>query len=95
DQFNPVLIDAITVEGETMAVPFDNHGWLLWYNRRLIEEAGLDPDNLPKNGQEFIEWGQKLTTDVNGKHPNEEGFDPDNVEIWAMYPTWTRYSFPT
>jgi ABC-type glycerol-3-phosphate transport system substrate-binding protein len=95
DDFNAVLIDQITIEGETMAVPFDNHGWLLWYNRRLIEEADLDPDNLPKDGLEFIEWGQKLTVDVNGKHPNEEGFDPDNVEVWAMYPTWTRYSFPT
>lgn len=95
DQFNSVLMDQITVDGQTMAVPFDNHGWLLWYNRKLIEDAGLDPDNLPKNGAEFIEWGQQLTTDVNGKHPNEDGFDADNVDIWAIYPTWPRYSYPT
>ena len=30
--FNETLINAITVDGQTMAVPFDNHGWLLWYN---------------------------------------------------------------
>ena len=93
--FNPVLIDAITYNGETMAVPFDNHGWLLWYNTKLISDAGLDPENLPKNGTEFIEWAQKLTTDVNGKHPNEEGFDPDNVDVWAMEFTWPRYTIPT
>jgi ABC-type glycerol-3-phosphate transport system substrate-binding protein len=93
--FNPSVIDAITYDGNTMAVPFDNHGWMLWYNFKLIEEAGLDPDNLPKNGTEFIEWAQQLTTDVNGKHPNEEGFDPDNVDVWAIDYTWPRYTIPT
>jgi ABC-type glycerol-3-phosphate transport system substrate-binding protein len=67
--YNPTLIDQITVDGQTMAVPFDNHGWMLWYNKSLITAAGLDPNNLPKNGTEFIPWAQKLTTDVNGKHP--------------------------
>ncbi len=97
DQFNQNLIDQITVEGETMACPFDNHGWVMYYNRRLLEQFGLpsDPESLPKNGAEFIEWGLQCTVDVNGKHPNEPGFDPNNVEIWAQYPTWTRYTYPT
>jgi ABC-type glycerol-3-phosphate transport system substrate-binding protein len=95
DDFNPAVISAITYEGQAMAVPFDNHGWLLWYNTQLLEEAGLDPDNLPQNGAEFIEWAQQLTTDVNGLHPNEEGFDKDNVDVWAMEFTWPRYTIPT
>jgi ABC-type glycerol-3-phosphate transport system substrate-binding protein len=95
DDFNPAVIDAITYEGNTMAVPFDNHGWMLWYNKQLIEDAGLDPENLPQNGDEFLEWAQMLTTDVNGLHPNEEGFDPDNVDVWAMEFTWPRYTIPT
>lgn len=95
DQFNDVLINQITVDGKTMAVPFDNHGWLNWVNTKIIKDAGLDPDNLPKNGTEFIPWAQKITTDKNGKHPNEEGFDPDNVVVWAIYWTWTRYTEPT
>lgn len=95
DDFNHVLIESITYEGKTMAVPFDNHGWLLWYNTKLIEDAGLDPNNLPKNGTEFLEWGQKLTTDVNGLHPNDAGFDKDNVQVWAHEYTWPRYTIPT
>jgi len=93
--YNPTLIDQITVDGQTMAVPFDNHGWLLWYNKSLITAAGLDPANLPKNGTEFLEWAQKLTTDVNGKHPTDAGFDKDNVNVWAIDFTWTRYTEPT
>ena len=94
-EFNDVLIDAITIEGNTMAVPFDNHGWLLWYNTKLMEDAGLDPDALPTNGAEFIDMAQQLTTDVNGLHPTDEGFDPDNVDVWAIDYTWPRFTIPT
>jgi len=94
DDFNASVIENISFDGQTMAVPFDNHGWLLWYNVELIENAGLDPENLPKNGTEFIEWAQQLTTDVNGKHPTEEGFDKDNVDVWAIDYTWPRYTIP-
>jgi len=90
--FNPSVIDAITIDGQTMAVPFDNHGWILWYNTKLISDAGLDPNNLPKNGTEFLAWAQKLTTDVNGKHPTEAGFDKDNVDVWAIDLTWPRFT---
>ena len=93
--YNASLIEQITVDGQTMAVPFDNHGWMLWYNKSLITAAGLDPNALPKNGAEFIEWAQKLTTDVNGKHPTDAGFDKDNVQVWAHEFTWTRYTEPT
>ena len=54
DAFNEALIQGITVDGQIMAVPFDNHGWLLWYNEELIKAAGLDPETLPANGAEFI-----------------------------------------
>ena len=94
-EFNDVLINQLTVEGNTMAVPFDNHGWLLWYNTKLMEDAGLDPDALPTNGAEFIDMAQQLTTDVNGLHPTDEGFDPDNVDVWAIDYTWPRFTIPT
>ena len=97
DDFNSEVITAISYNGEIMAVPFDNHGWLLWYNTQLLEEAGFDsdPSALPKDGIEFLEWAQQLTTDVNGLHPNEDGFDPDNVDVWAIEFAWPRYTIPT
>jgi ABC-type glycerol-3-phosphate transport system substrate-binding protein len=92
--YNASLMQAITVDGQVMAVPFDNHGWLLWYNKDLITAAGLDPNNLPSNGAEFIAWAQQITTDVNGKHPLDAGFDQNNVQVWAHEFTWTRYTEP-
>ena len=95
DQFNDVLLDQISVDGAAMAVPFDNHGWILWANTKVIEDAGLDPTQIPTNGDDFIEWAMQITTDVNGLHPNEDGFDPDNVAVYATYWTWPRFTVPT
>lgn len=97
DDYNPSLVTMMTYDGKMMAVPFDNHGWILWYNKEILENAGLptEPDQLPKNGEEFIEWAQKITTDVNGKHPTDEGFDKDNVQVWATGYSWPRYTIPS
>ena len=93
--YNPSLMKQITYDGKIMAVPFDNHGWILWLNTKLVKDAGLDPENLPKNGEEFITWAQKLTTDKNGKHPTDTGFDKDNVDVWATEFTWPRFTMPS
>ena len=64
-------MDVISYEGKTMAVPFDNHGWVQYVNTKVIKEAGLDPENLPTNDTEFIDFALKVTTDEAGKHANE------------------------
>ena len=95
DDYNKSLIDQITVDGKTMCVPFDNHGWMLWLNTKLVKDAGLDPTKLPTNSHEFLTWAQKLTTDKNGKHPGESGFDQNNVQVWAFEETWPRFTIPS
>jgi ABC-type glycerol-3-phosphate transport system substrate-binding protein len=92
---NPALIEAITVDGKALAVPFDNHGWINWVNTKVIKDAGLDPEKPPQNGTEFIEWAQKITVDEAGKHPNEDGFNPDKVKIWATHSSWQRFTLPS
>lgn len=88
DDFNPNLLKTVTVDGKLMGIPFDNHGWGLYYNTKLIQDAGLDPNNMPKNGAEFLTWADKLTVDENGKHPSESGFNADKVKVWATHASW-------
>ncbi|HEU5086473.1 MAG TPA: extracellular solute-binding protein, partial [Roseiflexaceae bacterium] len=95
NDFAESLINAITVEGKTQAVPFDNHGWLNWVNTKVIKDAGLDPENLPKNGTEFLDFANKIVVDDAGKHPNEDGFNPDRVQIWATHSSWQRFTIPS
>lgn len=95
DDFVKAIMDVITIEGKTMAVPFDNHGWTCYVNTKVIKDAGLDPENLPQNGTEFIDWAFKITVDENGKHPDEDGFNPDKVKIWPIWYTWPRFTMPS
>lgn len=95
EDFSPVLIDAVTYEGNTMCVPFDNHGWVLYYNTQVIEEAGLDPEQLPTNGAEFIDWALQITTDENGNRPTDSGFDPERIKTFAISYTWPRFTIPS
>lgn len=95
DDFAPAIMDTITIEGNTMAVPFDNHGWNMYVNTKILEDAGLDPDNLPQNGAEFLDWALQITTDSNGRHPTDDGFDADNIEIFAWHQSWPRFTYPS
>ncbi len=95
DDFVKAIMDVITIEGKTMAVPFDNHGWTCYVNTKVIKDAGLDPENLPQNGTEFIDWAFKITVDESGKHPDEDGFNPDKVKVWPIWYTWPRFTMPS
>ncbi len=95
DDFPASLMEAISVDGKAQAVPFDNHGWVNWVNTQVIKDAGLDPNNLPKNGTEFVAWAQKIVTDENGKHPNEEGFNADQIKVYATHSSWQRFTLPS
>jgi multiple sugar transport system substrate-binding protein len=65
----------------------------LYYNAEVFEAAGIEPPtNDPEQAWEwdyFVEIAKRMTTDVNGKHPGEDGFDVENVDIWGVnWPTW-------
>lgn len=50
-----------TYRDELCAIPFSNSTILLYYNKGLFEEAGLDPQNPPKTIEEMAEAVEKLT----------------------------------
>ncbi|MFN8445161.1 MAG: extracellular solute-binding protein [Caldilineaceae bacterium] len=95
DDFAKAIMDAITYEGKTMAVPFDNHGWIQFVNTKVISDAGLDPQKLPTNADEFIEFALQVTQDENGKRANEDGFDPEKIKVFALHQSWPRFTIPS
>lgn len=65
----------------------------IYYNADIFKEAGIEPpSNDPDEAWEwdhFLEVARQLTVDANGKHPGEDGFDPENVNQWGVHwPTW-------
>lgn len=65
----------------------------IYFNADIFAEAGIEPpSNDPAQAwtwEKFVEVATALTVDVNGKHPNDDGFDPDNVDRYGVHwPTW-------
>ena len=66
----------------------------VYYNADIFEKEGITPpSNNPDEAWDwpkFLEVSKQLTKDVNGKHPGDAGFDPDNMDRWAIqWPTWS------
>lgn len=56
-----------------------NEGFLRYglnYNARLVEEAGLDPDNPPRTWSECLEWHKALTKRDSAGNLLQIGLDP-------------------
>ncbi|GGG19213.1 ABC transporter substrate-binding protein [Paenibacillus abyssi] len=84
DSLNAELVKGFEYNGEQYGIPKDWDTLGVFYNKELLNRAGFDhyPDNLswnPTDGGSLVEFLQKLTIDAGGKHPGEEGFDPDNI----------------
>ena len=75
---------------------------LMFYNKALFDEAGVPyPPSDPAKAwtwDEFVAAAQKLTTDVNSKHPGDAGFDSEKISTYGVafdktYEGWTFYPF--
>ena len=69
DDLFPVLFDVIgLIDGQHYAVPWANSTHGLFYNRILMEQAGLDPNRPPRNIEEMtqmmIQARERLPADV-------------------------------
>lgn len=76
--------------GDLYALPKDIGPTVVYINVDLFEEMGVPLPSFeePMTWDEIVEVGTQLTVDVNGRHPGEEGFDPENVEIWGGPELW-------
>jgi ABC-type sugar transport system, periplasmic component len=76
-------------DGHTYSLSWYSEPFVVYYNKKLVEEAGLDPNNLPKTYDEYLTWAKALTKkDASGK-----------VVQWALAPwmgeEWWRWQFTT
>ncbi|MFD1708973.1 ABC transporter substrate-binding protein [Siminovitchia sediminis] len=63
DDFFPGFMENSQAEGKTWSVPFQRSTVLLYYNKDLFKEAGLDPEKAPETWEEVTEYSKKLTKD--------------------------------
>ena len=51
DGVDPAMADTLTFDGKTYGIPAGVHYWVMFYNKKVFEENGLQP---PKTWDEFI-----------------------------------------
>ena len=64
EDFFPVFRDAFKYKGKNYGVAKDFNAYVLFYNKKMFAEAGLD--TVPTNWKEFYEFSEKLTRDKDG-----------------------------
>lgn len=75
-------------DNKSYGLPFDGGSLALYYNKELLEAAGIpypDPDK-PLTWDQTVQVATKLTLDRNGKHPGESGFDPKRIKQYGLDP---------
>ena len=66
--FYPAFMENSQTGGKTWGIPFQRSTIVMYYNKELFKEAGLDPNKPPATWKETTEYAQKLTKrDASGK----------------------------
>lgn len=66
NDFYDVGWDYAKYKGKICAIPYNISTPILVYNKKLMAEAGLDPNRLPETWEELLEYAKKITKDLNG-----------------------------
>lgn len=73
-------------DGKVYGIPWDGSIWGFFYRTDLFEEAGLDPEQPPKNWDELLEYAKKLTDgDQYGLVFPASGWEPDDYFLPFMW----------
>ena len=66
--FYPAFMENSQTGGKTWGIPFQRSTIVLYWNKEMFKEAGLDPNRPPATWKEMVEYAQKLTKrDASGK----------------------------
>lgn len=57
------VLNYYTIDGQLYSMPFNTSNAILYYNKDMFREAGLDPEKPPTTFSEFREYAKKMTGD--------------------------------
>lgn len=64
EQFWPKAMNSNRYQGETYGIPTNNECMAFIYNKRLFEQAGLDPDTPPATWEDVAEFSRQINTNL-------------------------------
>lgn len=81
----PALEENLKYDGAYYGVPCNIATLNMYYNKDLFEEAGIDPEQPPKDWRELSATAEKLTKNVNGEKQYGFGMATNNtIPMWPI-----------
>lgn len=81
-------VEAASFQGTSYGVPMNFTTLLLYWNKDMFSEAGLDPESPPTTWDEFADYAQQLTIDENNDGtPEQYGLaiaDHATIPMWPI-----------
>ncbi|UTE77485.1 ABC transporter substrate-binding protein [Rossellomorea sp. KS-H15a] len=68
EEYSETAWKAGSIDGKQYSIPLDIHPLIMYYNKDLFKEAGLDPEKAPTNREEFLDYTKKLTDESKGQY---------------------------
>ena len=90
NSFFPAFMQNSQTGGKTWGAPFQRSTVVLYWNKDLFKEAGLDPDKAPANWAEQVAFAQKLTK-ADGGTTSQWGIQVPSTG----FPYWLFQGFST
>ncbi len=88
-RINPEVLKVLkSYDGHIYSVPFYQVAQALYYRRDHFIDAGLDPDRPPKDWDEFLEYGRKLTESKPGRNGFAFGTSAQSQAYWWVNFLW-------
>lgn len=88
-EFIPATVDGLKYNGKYYGLPTDTQTIVLYWNKDLVKDAGLDAENGPKTWDELRDWAKKLTKTEGGKISQsgwgEKGYNPEVQALVNQY----------
>ncbi len=93
--FYPDVLNAFSIDGEIYGIPMYISPYVLYYNKDLFEQAGLDPENPPTTYDEMLVAAEALSTltDTNGNKVYAFGQTTGSVPVSGASLTGMIFNF--
>jgi sn-glycerol 3-phosphate transport system substrate-binding protein len=89
--FFPAFMLNSQTGGKTWGIPFQRSTIVLYWNKDLFKQAGLDPERPPANWAEMVDFARKLTKRDAAGHVTQWGLQVPS----SGFPYWLFQAFTT
>ena len=87
DDIHPNLWNALSFDGSYWYVPYDWNDMVIWYNQRMVAEAGLEPPSPDWTRDDFLTYARRLTRQVtDGPYADVYGYGDQGWSAFAVAP---------